>query len=85
MDNQEVNQLLTITKSQLRKYCIHKMFEVRPEFANSISNKLLNNALVFIEGYASAIANDIMPPFNKKEIHELLLLQGFLYIKKHLA
>jgi hypothetical protein len=84
MDKVEASKLLTVTRSSLRKYCIRKMFDASPEYANSISSKLLRDALIYLEGYAEGVRPEIMPPYNSTDLKRLMLHQGFEYIKSQL-
>lgn len=84
MELNKIRNLMTIHKSELKGFVKRRMFESYPEYANSVTSKLLSNALVFMEGYTEAVIGDIMPPVNKNDLHAMLLDQGFNYILKQL-
>lgn len=78
-----IKTVLTIHKSQLRSFIRTKMV-VYPELVGKTTNKLLIEAMIFIKGYASAIEKEIMLPVIENDVQQLLLEQGFNYIKSKL-
>lgn len=80
----EVEKALRVTKNELRNYCKNKILQ-SPHLRSKITEKLIQKALIFIEGYARAIESDIMLPIVKKEVNQLLLEQGFIYIERQIS
>lgn len=78
---QEINvkDVMIVRKSQLKSYVKKKLVQ-RPELFGKCTHRMLLEAMIFIEGYASAIEKDIHLPIIKKDLQQLLLEQGLNYI-----
>lgn len=74
----------SLTKNQLKKLIRLKMIDFDPDKVNQITNKMIGNTMIFIQGYLFGIQKDIMPPINQDELDLLLVAVGFDYIKDQL-
>lgn len=75
-----LDQIMRLHKTQVNKYVTRKMYSQYPDYGGRVTSKLVNDCLIYLQGYADAIKKDIMPPYNKQDIQQLLLDQGFDYI-----
>jgi hypothetical protein len=82
MDN-SLEKIVKIHRPQLKKYALRKLHISHPGSISKMTTKLIGQALIFIEGYTSAVSEEIMPPYNEKDIQELLLEVGYKYIMKN--
>jgi len=81
MQEIDIKKVLVISKSQMVAY-VKTQQRRDPELTGRITNRMVLESLIFIEGYAKAIEKDIMLPVIKDDVHQLLLEKGFQYISK---
>jgi hypothetical protein len=84
MQEVEISKLLEIQKNQMTSYIKSKQ-QQHPEMIGFITNRMILESLIFIKGYASAIEKDLVLPIIIKDLHELLLEQGYEYIKTQIG
>lgn len=53
---------------------------MNPELRNRLSKNLINKTLIFIQGYATCLKEEMAPPVNIQEVKAVLLSEGFKYV-----
>ena len=80
MDRKELKKLIILTRNDVKKYVVNKLFKEFPDIANSVTSKMYQKCEIFMDGYIEGISMDIMPPINKDEWKEHLLEKSYEYI-----
>jgi len=76
--------ILKFSKGELKAHLRHTMNTSYPEEAGKVTDKLIKQTHIYIEGYADAMKLSISEPINVKEIREFLLGAAFEYMSKHI-
>lgn len=80
----DLDVLLHISKAEIKKYCRHTMTAKRPDDFGKITDKSINQTVLYMEGYCDAMKYHVEEPINRQEMKEFLLSISYEYISKHI-
>jgi hypothetical protein len=81
MQETDIKKLLIVHKSEMVAY-VRRRRQSHPELSQSITNRMIIEALIYIQGYSAAIEKELVRPIIKGDLRDFLLEQGMSYILK---
>jgi len=82
--NPKTSDNLGLTKAEIRKYTRHTMRDAYPEEAGKVTDKLILQCVIYMEGYCDAMSYGVEEPVNHEELKTFLLGVAYDYILRHI-
>lgn len=80
MSDKAIAEILDFNRNDVKLQIRGRVIARRPEVLSQVSNKIVNDATIYLRGYAEALVEHIEQPFTVKEIQDFIYDRGFEYI-----
>ncbi len=76
---------IRINKAKTRKAVKNQIAISLPELYSRVTDRIVNDMLVFVEGYQKCLNNFKQEPINEKEVMELIIMEAVNYVTERIT
>jgi hypothetical protein len=76
--------IFTILKPELKSFVNQMLLDHDPDLYGQVDSPILNESLIYLEGYYNCILNFLDHSYNENELKELILSEATNFIVKRL-
>ncbi len=80
----DLDSACEISKKDLKSYVTKRLRIIHPEWISLLTQRILNQTLIYLEGYSARLKEEMYPPVIISDVQTYLLSEGFRYICKRL-
>ncbi len=80
MDDLVLTKKLDFGRNEIKIAVRQKIIINRPEILVQVTNKLIKEAYIYVQGYVDALRENITEPYNIKEIRTFVFDRAFEYV-----
>lgn len=78
-----MDKVFTVLKSKLKAEIVKRIMKYDVELRSKLTNKLILDTIIYLEGYTEASKDTFAYPLNREEVEEFLYDEAFKYVLRN--